>query len=225
MKKPKEDFTGRRFERLKVIRYIPSQEREGYGAKKDSRVWLCQCDCGNYIKLRTTQLKEGKAKSCGCYVKELLFEQTKKNTTHGKKNTRLYSIWHGIKGRCLNETDKDYRKYGGRGIKVCKEWIDDFMNFYNWSMANGYRDDLTIDRVDNDGNYEPDNCRWITNKEQSRNRRSNTIYTYKGEGKPLSELCEICGVDYQLIHHRLKRGWSIEKAIETPRRKIKRKKE
>lgn len=135
---------------------------------------------------------------------------------HGQFGTRIYRIWNGIKSRCQNKNAKDYERYGGRGIAVCEEW-QAFEPFYEWAMANGYRDDLSIDRIDNDGNYCPENCRWTTVRKQSRNRRSNRILEYNGVKKCLSEWDESVGAKTRgVVRQRLVRGWSIEKAVTTP---------
>ena len=223
MNRPKEDLTGREFDRLKVIRYIPASEREGYGKKKDSRVWLCECSCGNTVRLRTQQLTHGKARSCGCYCKDVFRKRIEENRTHGKKNTRLYRIWGDMKDRCFNQSAKDYPRYGGKGVNICEQWVNDFQSFYDWSIKNGYSDNLTLDRIDNNGNYEPDNCRWATMKEQCRNRSNTLIIEYKGEKRPLSEWCEILNIDYHSAHWRLKNGWSVQKSFETPTRKMRKK--
>lgn len=130
-----------------------------------------------------------------------------------------------MKDRCYNKKCKDYCRYGGRGITVCDEWKDDFRAFYDWCISNGYRDDLSIDRIDVNGNYEPTNCRWTTNKIQCRNRRNNLLLEYKGKVKSLAEWCEELSLDYHLMHNRLNKNWSVERAFETPKRIIKRKKE
>ncbi len=225
MKNSKYDLVGKRFERLVVVRYITADDREGFSHKKDPRRWLCKCDCGNELRLRTEQLLEGKAKSCGCYVKEIFHNQTIKNTTHGLKGSRLYRIWNNMKDRCYNEKCKDYLNYGGRGIKVCEEWICSFKEFYDWSINNGYSDNLSIDRIKIDGYYEPSNCRWTTNKIQCRNRRNNLLLEYKGQTKSLAEWCEELNLDYHLVHDRLWKKWSVERAFETPKKILKRKKE
>ena len=137
---------------------------------------------------------------------------------HGLHGTRIYNIFNGMKGRCYCKEHFAYESYGGRGITVCDEWRNSFQAFYDWAMSNGYRDDLTLDRINNDGNYEPLNCRWITMKEQCSNRRNNHLLTYKGETKTLTEWAELYGKSYVALFMRLKRGWSIEKAIETPLR-------
>lgn len=138
------------------------------------------------------------------------------NYKHGKRNTRLFSIWANMVTRCYNPNATGYKKYGGRGITICDEWRDNFEVFYDWSMSNGYSDELTIDRINNDGNYEPTNCRWATVKTQSNNRGSNHYVNINGVVRTLTEWCELCGINYRTVQDRLKRGWSVEKALFTP---------
>lgn len=159
------DLTNRRFERLKVIRRV---ENKNYRA-----MWLCECDCGNRKVITSYQLLSGDTKSCGCLGKE---NRTKSRTKHHKTNTKLYYVWKGMKQRCYNPKNKYYYNYGGRGITICEEWKNDFGKFYEWAIKNGYDENAlhkscTIDRINNSGNYEPNNCRWVDMKTQSNNRR------------------------------------------------------
>ena len=149
-------------------------------SKRKRRFGLYKCGfCGAKFTVSTYSINRGDTKSCGCYNKRRVSETHK---THGLKSTRLYRIWRAIKTRVLNPKNERYGDYGGRGIKVCDEWKNDFMPFYNWAMSNGYSDELSIDRIDNDGNYEPSNCRWATPTIQNRNQRirKNNTSGYKG---------------------------------------------
>lgn len=195
------DMTGQKFGKLKVLYKLHNYH------KKDRVYWLCACECGNLVEVRGSSLRNGHTSSCGCLQKEIV-------TKHGKWDNRIYRIWAHIKDRCYNKNHHAYKHYGGRGIFVCSEWKDDFEIFYNWAINNGYDDTLTIDRIDNNGNYEPNNCRWTTRKQQCRNQRNNTNFTYNGETHCLSEWCDILGLNKSTIYHRIYRHWSIEKALE-----------
>lgn len=138
------------------------------------------------------------------------------NYKHGLKNTRLFSIWSNMKTRCYNSNSLQFKSYGARGIKICTEWLNDFKKFYDWAMSNGYDDNLTLDRIDVNGHYEPSNCRWTTSKVQANNRRTNKLLEYNGEIKTLMEWCEDHEINYKTVRDRLKRGWDIEKALECP---------
>ena len=137
--------------------------------------------------------------------------------THRMSYTRLYRIWADMKNRCLNPNLSKYRRYGGRGIQVCDEWLNDFQAFCDWSMANGYREDLTIDRIDNDGNYCPENCRWATQTVQQNNKSSNHLLTYDGQTFTITEWATRMNIHKDTLMDRIyKHGWSIEKAFTTP---------
>lgn len=197
---------GQRFGRLTVIREAERQ----YG----HRYILCQCDCGNTKTINLNSLVKGTSKSCGCYRSEYI---SKKNTTHGNTRNhnidRLYRIWIGIKRRCTNENYKHYYNYGGRGITICKEWLHDYPAFKKWSLENGYTDDLTIDRIDNDKGYSPDNCRWTTMQVQSNNTRVNRLITYNGETHTVADWGRITGIDGNLIGQRVRKGFPLEKVF------------
>ena len=198
------DISGMRFGKLEAI------ERVGSDKHRHS-TWLCKCDCGNEIVVRSDSLIRGLQVSCGCYNIEQI---RNRSITHGKANTRLYNIWRGIKKRCFVESEVFYKDYGGRGITICDEWKDDFEMFYEWSMQNGYREDLTIDRIDVNGNYEPTNCRWATLIEQQNNTRKNRFLTFNGERHTIAEWSRVTGISVQRKSHRLNGlGMSVERAL------------
>lgn len=188
MKYPK-DLTGIRFGRLIVLNKAGVKNVGKRGSKSQ---WLCKCDCGNEKIVLRNSLVSGNTHSCGCMEKE-----TKKtmHLKHGMAKSRIWNIWCGMKDRCSRPQNEDYPRYGGRGITICDEWKDDFQEFYDWSMDNGYSDDLTIDRLDNNGNYEPNNCRWATRKEQTRNRSITKKIS-------IAEIAEIDGISYQEAYNK-----------------------
>jgi len=138
------------------------------------------------------------------------------HTTHGKSYTRLFNIWIGMRQRCRDTALPEYPRYGGRGIKVCSEWDENFETFEKWAYENGYDDSLTIDRIDVNGNYEPSNCRWITMFEQQSNKRSNILLTYKGETRTAKEWSRITNISYSALIQRVHRGWDVERVLTTP---------
>ena len=190
------DLTGQRFGKLTVIEKAET-------LNKNAR-FKCRCDCGNEMIVESQKLRNGKTNSCGC----LRIEAIKKaNTTHGQTKTRLYRIWHSMKSRC-NYDFKGSERYYGKGIKVCEDWENSFESFRDWAMDNGYTDDLTIDRIDSDGNYEPSNCRWAGKLTQDNNRSSNKKIEINGELHTIAEWSRISGVKYETIRSRLSRGKS-----------------
>lgn len=190
------DLTSQKFGMLTVIRK--------QGNKNGHALWECSCACGNTTVVRSGDLRRGKSRSCGC-------SQTK----HGGHGTRLYRIWGGMKTRCYNKEDHTYPLYGKRGITICPEWRDSFETFRDWAQANGYHEGLSIDRIDPNGPYSPENCRWATIKEQENNRRNNRCITFKGETKTLAQWAAVTGIHRGTIQWRLNHGWDVEKALTT----------
>jgi len=194
----KKELTGQRFGKLMVVG--PSELR----SKSGSIQWECQCDCGTKKLYSSYQLLRRSVVSCGCWRKERL-------TTHGKKHTRIYGIWGNMKNRCCNKNNPQYKDYGGRKIYVCGEWQNSFETFYDWSMENGYADNLCIDRIDNNDSYSPDNCRWTNNYVQANNKRNTVFVTINGETHSLHEWCIIKNKNYGTVYSRHWRGWSDDK--------------
>jgi hypothetical protein len=202
-----EYITGQIFGKLIAVKRVKTPgERE---AK-----WICKCDCGGATKTRISNLKTGVTKSCGCRRTEIL---TELKTTHGGRKTRIYNIWNKMKRRCNDPKDRSYYQYGGRGISVCEEWNHSFEVFRDWAYKNGYTEELSIDRIDNDGNYCPENCRWATATTQARNRRSNTRIEFKGKVHSFAEWGEITGIPMHTLRDRILRyDWPIERALTEP---------
>lgn len=202
-----ENIIGQRFGRLVVIENLNTKSH-------GSTLHRCKCDCGNIKEVPLSYLKSKHTTSCGCLVKEL-------HTTHNLSQSRLYGIHQGMIKRCFGKTNYAYKDYGGRGIIVCDEWRKDFQNFYDWAIANGYKDDLTIDRIDVNGNYEPSNCRWVTRAEQSRNCRKNVYFTYNGITKTISEWARELGVPLTTFRRRMLENRPLEQIISRERLKRK----
>lgn len=211
------DLTGQKFGRLTVVKLNHKEQNYHKGKRNgNTYLWLCQCECGNTDIVSGGHLKDGSIQSCGCLQKDTM---KKKLTIHNMANTNIYKAYHKMKDRCQNEKNSNFKNYGGRGIKVCDEW-QTFETFYNWAITNGYKKGLSIDRINNNGNYEPSNCRWVTQKIQSNNRRNNVLITYKDETHTILEWSEILNINYDTLHKRIKYyGWSIEKAFNKKVRK------
>lgn len=184
------DITGKTYGYLTVI------ERHGLDNSRRNSTWLCKCKCGNYSIVTRSSLVSGKTVSCGCRQYE------SKNFTHNMSKTRIYREWRAMRRRCYKAQKNDFPNYQGKGIIVCDEWKDDFLAFRDWAYANGYSDDLTIDRIDNDKGYSPENCRWVTNAEQQRNKSTTIKILYNGEYRCLKTVCTEIGFPYKLAHQR-----------------------
>lgn len=210
------DITGNKYNKLTVIGRVEN------GNKGASR-WKCLCDCGNITYVRGGNLKSGSVKSCGCLNKKPHY------LIHGDSDKPLYAMWTSMMYRCHNPKNQAYKFYGARGISVCEEWHD-YLKFKEWVESTKKEESLTIERIDVNGNYCPENCIWVSMKEQANNRRSNIIFEYNGEKHNLMEWCNLLGLNYKNIHNRIyKLGWSFEKAIstkidESKRNKVERKK-
>ena len=172
-------------------------------------MWRCICDCGNEVVVSATNLKNDNTKSCGCFAIDNGVKRGKESATHGMSRTRIYKIYRQMKARCYSPKKDNYGDYGGRGIRICDEWLGEngFDNFLKWSTENGYDDDLEIDRIDNDGNYEPCNCRWVTKKINMRNRRASRYIENTPWGRiTIAELSERINGDYNLIYSQVSKG-------------------
>lgn len=196
----KQDLTGRRFGKLTVV------SEAGHRGKNVA--WLCICDCGKETIARANHLRSGARVSCGC-------RRSESKMKYDSKHNRIYSIWRGMKERCYYKHNKRYEQYGGRGIKVCMEWHN-FATFQEWALSSGYSDELSIDRIDNNGNYSPENCRWATNIEQANNKSQSKIIDCEGKCMTLAQWCKILSLPYSSVYRRLSKGWTFEQAIKTP---------
>lgn len=192
------DLTGKTFGRWTVL-YRAKDYISPKGVKKIR--YHCRCDCGNEGDVQANALSMGKSKSCGCLQLEWAYEIGNQKK-HGLRRTRLYRIWANMYDRCKNEYNRRFSSYGGRGIEICSEWQGEngFMTFYNWAMSNGYDEKLSIDRIDNNGNYCADNCRWVDNKTQSNNRSSNRRVTVDGIDKTIAEWSEYLNVSRNILY-------------------------
>lgn len=197
------DLIGKKFERLTVKKRVKN------GKHGEAR-WLCNCQCGNTTIVKTYHLTSGKIRSCGCIKKEIL---KKRENIHHKSNTKIYKIWASIKQRCTNSKHKNCKRYKERGIKICEQWKRSFVEFYNWAISSGYKEGLTIERINNNGNYEPSNCRWATRKEQANNTSRNHFVYFNGERHTISEWSKKLGIKYSVLENRLRRKISLERCF------------
>jgi hypothetical protein len=216
--KPRFDLTGTKIGRWNVIKQT---QRPDHIKKKVGSWWLCECECGTKKPVSRNTLSSGKSLSCGCLHKEIVAESTPKHKrTHGETGTRLYNIWAGMKSRCYDSNQLVYPNYGGRGIKVCDEWKNSYEAFRDWAYLSGYKNDLTIERIDVNGNYYPNNCTWITLEKQASNKRSNLKITAWGETKWIYDWLkdERCLIkNSSSLKTRLNRGMNPEAAMSKPK--------
>lgn len=204
-------YIGKKYNKLTIIdiTYSPKSEIIAH----------CECDCGNRHITKLHDVLFGKVKSCGCYRTEKTIERS---TKHGDASKRLYAIYIGMKKRCYVSNDDAYKYYGGRGIKICDEWLENYLNFKSWALDNGYTEELTIDRINVNGNYEPSNCRWATIEEQANNKTDSVYIDYNGKSQTLRQWCDEFNLDYRLMVERFYQPcWkdkSIEEKFFTPKR-------
>lgn len=201
------DLKGMKFGKLTVIELDSLHGKIGAS-------WKCLCECGNTTIARMKHLTYGNTKSCGCLKKEL---GTIFDIDDNKESYRIYHIWNGMKSRCYSKNNDSYHNYGGRGIEICNEWLNDFMSFYNWAINNGYSNELSIDRIEVNGNYEPSNCRWATDKEQQNNRRNNLHVTINGVTKTGAQWEDEYDLARGSVGKRISIGWSGEDLLEKPK--------
>lgn len=200
------NIVGTKFGRLTVLKYLYTRDNLAY--------WLCKCDCGNIVEVKGVSLRSGLTKSCGCLFGDIMA----KRTTHGDIHSRLYNVWACMKQRCYNPNHTAYNRYGGRGITVCDEWLE-YVNFKKWAISKGYdetakRGNCTLDRIDNDKGYSPNNCRWVDMKSQSSNRhipdktgRPPKQISINGEERTYKEWAERLGISLGALKYRVKKGY------------------
>lgn len=214
------NLLGKKFGRLQVVRYC------GIGKTKYAQ-WECLCDCGNFKIISSNHLVNRNTQSCGCLARE---NARKRLLKHGGGREKICTIWRDIINRCCNLRDRQYKDYGGRGIKICDEWLNDFNSFKKWALENGYKQEplkngknkWTIDRINNDGNYEPNNCRWVDIKTQSNNRRTNVRYKILGGEYTIPQIAQIVGINQRVLYTRIyNHGWDLMRAVNTNIKKTK----
>lgn len=223
------DITGMRFGKLVALQQIPDTQNNQ--RKNRAKRWLFQCDCGNKTIASGSMVRQGHTKSCGCQWRkaQLAYIESLPEgdryvidaELHNVQKTRLYGVWVNMKTRCYNPKSDDYKNYGARGINVCGLWRFNFLAFREWALKTGYNEnekhgECTLDRIDIDGDYCPENCRWVNAKAQANNKRNNVTITYNGENRTVAEWAVILGIKETTIRGRLNRGWSGEEALNTP---------
>lgn len=205
----RKDITNQKFGRLTAIKDV-GKDKSGH------RLWECVCECGTVKVFSISHLMSGSIRSCGCLRTERNIKYNKETKTkHGQRHSSIYAIWGGIKRRTSVSKTKNYSHYGGRGIFMCKEWFDSFECFYSWAIEAGYREGLSIDRIDNDGPYTPDNCRWVTEKAQANNRRNNRMVEFNGKTQTLSQWADELGIPRARIYKRAQNNLPPEQLLFT----------
>ena len=199
----KQNLVGKKFGKLLVLRELDERRNKGV-------LWECVCDCGGKAKRTTGELNAGRRLTCGC------MPTGSNGAWRNGKREKLYVVWCDIIQRCFDKNFRGYHRYGGRGITICNEWRHDYPAFRSWALSHGYKEGLTIDRINNDGNYEPNNCRWVTMKEQCRNKTGLVWITYNGKTMIMNDWAELLGLKKSTLGERIRRGWTIEKALTTP---------
>jgi len=200
------DLTNQQFERLLVVEYAGQKM---YGGR-NRNIWKCQCSCGQITYVQTQHLTSKRIRSCGCLAKDELSARRK---THGKSKTSIFSIYNNMIKRCLDIKDGGHPSYGGRGIKVCERWLESFENFYE-DMGDRPSNEYSIDRVNNNGNYSKENCRWATKTEQNNNTRQNVLIEYNGEIKTASQWSKVTNIPVEKILYRYKKKWDLDKVFD-----------
>jgi len=199
------NLTGKKFGMLRVIKYLQA-DRNG------NRVWLCECDCGKSREVTSFKLTNGEVGSCGCFRKPKAVKRVESVSI-----TNFYSTWKSMIYRCENPKEPAYKDYGGRGISVCEEWHN-LNKFKDWFLNSGFQVGLSIDRINNNGNYEPSNCRWATDEEQANNTRANVYYEFDGEKMTIAQICKVVNLGYSRLHALIHYGkFSVEEAIKIER--------
>lgn len=199
------DEQGKKYGKLLVIKLDNLRNKCG------AAMWICRCDCGRITSVEGSSLRRGLTKSCGCFSSE---STAKRETTHGMSKTKIHETWLGMRDRCKNKNNINYKNYGGRGIKVCKRW-EKFENFYE-DMGERPSKKHSLDRVNNNGNYEPSNCRWATREEQLNNKRTNRYLSFNGKKMTVTQWAKELLVSPNTIFNRVKSGWETEKILTKP---------
>jgi len=201
------DITGQKFGRLTAIKYIGSN-------KHKNRIWECKCDCGKFSNVTVAALISNNTSSCGCLHRELA---SKRFGTHHGGGTPLYRTWKNMKQRCYNSKNNYYKSYGGRGIKICDEWLHDFSKFQEWSFKNNYEEGLSIERNDTNGNYEPDNCSWIPLKDQGLNKTTTIKIKIGNVEYSINELSQKHNIPYATLWRRIRDRWNSDILFKSPK--------